>query len=102
MTCDVNNTDLGGIKLFTWIFNNKTCKFGKDYADNKVVCESEERQLSLTILNVMPGDQGEYLCKLHSKMGVKNAKMVLSIPSVYILTLYLTKKKIKTCRNSPC
>lgn len=101
MTCDVTIPDPGGIKLFKWIANNKTCEYEKDHADTKVVCESEPSRLSMTVLNVMPGDQGDYLCKVHSKTGAKTTKTVLTIPSVYIFTLYFTKNKLKTCCNPP-
>lgn len=89
MTCNITIRDLGGIKLFQWIANNKTCEYRKDHADTKVVCESEPGRLSMTVLNVMPGDQGNYLCKVRSETGVKANKTVLTIPSVYIFLLFI-------------
>lgn len=83
MACDVTIRDPGGIILFKWIAENKTCEHGKRRADTKVVCQSEEKRVSMTVLNVMPGDQGDYLCKLHSKTGAKYTKTVLVIPSAY-------------------
>lgn len=97
MTCDVTIPDPGGIKLFKWIANNKTCEYGKDHADTKVVCESEPRRLSMTVLNVMPGDQGDYLCKVHSKTGAKNTKTVLTIPSCYDPSLFLVNESQAMC-----
>lgn len=89
MTCDITIRDPGGIKLFKWIANNKTCEYGKDHADTKVVCESEQRRLSMTVLNVMPGDQGNYLCKVRSETGAKTTTTVLTIPGVYIFLLFI-------------
>lgn len=89
MTCDITIRDPGGIKLFDWLANNKTCEYGKDHADTKVVCESEPRRLSMTVLNVMPVDQGDYLCKVRSVVGAKTIKTVLTIPSVYIFLLFI-------------
>lgn len=95
LTCDVTIPDLGGLKLFKWIANNKTCEFGNYHADTKVVCESKERQLSLTVLNVMPADQGDYLCKVHSDKGAKSKKTVLTIQSVSIFYSSLNNKETK-------
>lgn len=84
MTCSHTIPDLATVKLFMWIANNKTCDFRTNHTDTKVVCESKGGQLSLTVLNVMPADQGDYLCKVHSDKGVKSKKTVLTIQSVSI------------------
>lgn len=81
MTCDINIRDPRKINLFQWIAKNETCKHGENRAGAKFVCQSEEKRLSLTVLNVMPGDQGDYLCKLRSETGAKSHKTVLVIPS---------------------
>lgn len=83
LTCDVNISDPGGIKLFQWIAKNKTCEHRVKDTDTKFVCQGEEKRLSLTILNVMPSDQGDYLCKLRSNAGATNAKTALVISSVF-------------------
>lgn len=84
MTCDVTIRDADGIRLFEWIAKNKTCGHARGHADTKVVCRSEEKRISLTVLNVMPGDQGDYLCKVRSNAGGKSAKTVLVVPSACI------------------
>lgn len=94
LTCDVNISDPGRIKLFQWIAKDTTCEHGKDDAGAKIVCQSEEKRLSLTVLNVMPGDQGEFLCKLRSETGAKSTKTLLVTPSTYIRKRKLVKQLI--------
>lgn len=94
MTCDVNIQDPRRINLFQWITKNETCKHRENRTGAKFVCQSEEKRLSLTVLNVMPGDQGDYLCKLRSETGAKSHKTVLVIPSAY-----KRKRKLRTSND---
>lgn len=80
LTCSVNISDPRGIKLLTWTANNKSCEQGLE-------CERTEKSVTLTLLYVMPAHQGSYLCKLQSNEGEKSATTILTVTSVYRLTL---------------
>lgn len=97
LTCDVAIADPGGIKLFQWIGNNKICEQRQDYADHKVVCRSGPTSLSLTVLNVMPADQGTYLCKVRSKTGVSSTQTVLTIPRCFDPPVLLVNRSQAAC-----
>ncbi|KAF7221248.1 uncharacterized protein [Nothobranchius furzeri] len=65
------------IKKFVWQFGNTTmCQFGADQDDDQFKCESTNttfnRIIFLTLYNVMPTNEGNYLCKLYSTSGSWN------------------------------
>ncbi|KAF3846635.1 hypothetical protein F7725_003713 [Dissostichus mawsoni] len=62
--------------------NNKSlCQYDSQHDDPKVKCDYIDEPLpqilTLTLLNVMPTDQGKYLCKLRSIYGVMSNTTVL-------------------------
>lgn len=52
-------------------------------SDSEFVCDSAVQllvhRLSVTLLNVMPAHQGEYLCKLHSTFGAKHSTTTVTV-----------------------
>lgn len=79
LTCNVTSK-LSKITLFDWMGVHKTKLTRKDpQSDPEVLCQNTTNGLSLTLLNVMPVDQGEYLCKLHSTQGTTDAKTVVKV-----------------------
>lgn len=93
LLCYVELPDPGDMKLFTWVFNNTTCKYGETHADSKFVCQSgnvaSQYTLNLTLLNLMPEDQREYLCKVRSKAGVESVAARFIVEGVCIFSLCL-------------
>lgn len=79
LTCE-GNLSQPDIKLFAWVFKTKSCRYNDHQSE---LCETTHeplrQSLTLTLLNVMPVDQGEYLCKLHSKLGVKSQKTIVTV-----------------------
>lgn len=78
LTCEATSSQPLDIKLFTWLARNKTvCQYEDGQHDPEVLCESDAKaphyQLTLTLLNVMPVHQGNYLCKIQSDRGGKSA-----------------------------
>lgn len=69
------------IKQFSWVFTNKTCRYNE--TSPKLWCESASepprRSLALTLVNVMPVDQGQYMCKLRSNLGVADTRSVVTV-----------------------
>lgn len=100
LLCHVILPDRGDMKLFSWVFNNTTCKYGESHADSEFVCQSgdltSQYTLDLTLLNLMPDDQGEYVCKVRSKAGVESITVNVTVQGVCIFPplAYLKKKSI--------
>lgn len=73
LTCTVSSSRLD-IKYFSWHKNKSLCQYDSQHDDPKVKCEYIDeplpQSLTLTLLNVMPSDQGKYLCKLRSRHGM--------------------------------
>lgn len=83
LTCEatLHHSD---ITLFTWLVRNKTCQYGDLKPDPELLCASsaptsQTHVLTVTLLNVMPVNQGSYLCKLRSKVGVKSATTLVTV-----------------------
>lgn len=79
--CDISTKQLD-IKYFAWEAKNITCKYGDPSSGSGYLCESMEtpdHTLTLTLLNVMPVDEGDYFCKLRSNLAVKSAKTTVKI-----------------------
>lgn len=102
LTCEATLSQQLDIKLFAWVAKNKTCHYEDHQPDPEVLCESTaktpQHRLTLTLLNVMPVNQGEYLCKLRSKLGVKSATTVVTVQGEYffihffiVVFFYLSK-----------
>ncbi|KAM9844255.1 uncharacterized protein ACBR49_013354 isoform 1-T1 [Aulostomus maculatus] len=76
LTCDVTSTEELGITLFSWLGPNNTCNYEvkRDGPDFK--CDSARgslnHSLKLSLINVTPGHQGKFICKLRSKLGVNH------------------------------
>ncbi|KAK5856514.1 hypothetical protein PBY51_008103 [Eleginops maclovinus] len=74
LTCNVSSSSEIEIKFFAWNAGNKSlCTKDGPHDDPKVKCEyiygRQLQTLTLTLLNVMPIDQGAYSCKLRSNYG---------------------------------
>ncbi|XP_034749231.1 uncharacterized protein LOC117957528 isoform X2 [Etheostoma cragini] len=84
LTCDARPSGEMNIVKFIWLAKNKTvCQYSEDQPHPKVLCESTSQpphhSLTLTLLNVMPVDEGTYLCKLHSDLGALSKKTVVTV-----------------------
>lgn len=84
VTCDASSVRQLDIRLFSWLARNKTvCLYGADQHGPEVLCEStgetSKHRLTLTLINVMPVNEGKYLCKLRSKLGVSDAATFLTV-----------------------
>ncbi|XP_017283582.1 uncharacterized protein LOC108242932 [Kryptolebias marmoratus] len=72
------------IKKFIWMFGNKTmCHYEQNHTESEFQCESIQdtfsHTITLTLNNVMPADEGKYLCKFHSTEGAKDSVSQLRI-----------------------
>lgn len=87
VTCNVNVTSPKlDIKLFSWIGGNgDLCQRDSGQQDPAALCENTSENFlhtrSLTLINVMPVNEGRYICKLRSNLGVKSATTVLTVQS---------------------
>ncbi|XP_074511313.1 cell adhesion molecule 2-like [Sebastes fasciatus] len=88
LTCDASSSgQLDNNSLF-WVASNKNvCQHREGQPDSKVLCEitaqPPHHRLTLTLPNVMPVDQGEYLCKLRSPQGAKFNKTVVTVQDCF-------------------
>ncbi|KAM7372171.1 hypothetical protein PAMP_009361 [Pampus punctatissimus] len=83
LPCNATSSHLSDIRFFSWVGRNKTlCKYDGQ-PDPEVLCESVTEtthpKLTLTLIHVMPVHQGNYLCKLHSKVGVNNQASFVTV-----------------------
>lgn len=89
LTCEATGPPQMDIKRFSWVFKNKTCHYNDP--SPKPWCESAgeppRHSLALTLVSVMPVDQGEYMCKLHSNMGVAQNRSVVTVQGRHIWLL---------------
>lgn len=88
------------------------CQYPEGQTYPEVLCESTDQpphhSLTLTLLNVMPVDEGTYLCKLQSDLGAPSEKTVVTVQGKlqrfnickYILLIVL--KKTKTLIFTDC
>lgn len=64
-----------------WAHANKSCRHQDQRSEP--TCESggepPQYSLALTLVNVMPVDQGKYLCKLYSTMGIYYNHSVVTV-----------------------
>lgn len=84
LTCDASSSGKLDIRSFSWLAKNESvCEYEDRNPDTKVLCEStaepQRHILTLTLLNVMPDDQGTYLCKLRSTLGVKSKTTIVIV-----------------------
>lgn len=81
LTCEATSSQKLEIKTFSWLFNLKACHYRKLHPE--LLCESTDKppqhSLNLTLLNVMPVDQGAYLCKMHSNLGIKSTNTTVTV-----------------------
>ncbi|KAM8723542.1 uncharacterized protein AB9X84_003492 [Acanthopagrus schlegelii] len=82
LTCHVT-LQKSDMKHFAWEAGNKTCQIDNDKHDSEFLCEStvntHTHTLTLTLLNVMPVDEGRYLCKLRTVQGTKSATTLVKV-----------------------
>ncbi|XP_051244931.1 uncharacterized protein LOC127356900 [Dicentrarchus labrax] len=102
LPCGVTMQSQLDIKLFSWVRGNKLCTYEDSQLDPEVLCESTEdtpnHRLSMTLLNVMPVDQGEYFCKLRSKVGVGFAKTLVTVQDCFENSKSYIQKTHATCQ----
>nr|XP_046272406.1 uncharacterized protein LOC124073898 [Scatophagus argus] len=83
LPCDVASSQQLDIIKFSWVGRNITCLHDSPQSEPGVLCEKKSKSphdtLTLTLLNVMPVNQGSYVCKLHSKQTVKYAATVVTV-----------------------
>lgn len=81
LKCEAAVSPQEKIKHFSLVHRNKSCRYQDQHL--RPWCESGGEHprwsLALTLVNVMPVDQGEYLCKLHSTMGVYYNQSVVTV-----------------------
>lgn len=86
LTCNATSKSLE-FTFFSWFGNNKTCSYKDPKPDPEVLCQNTTNSLhytlSLTLLNMMPVDQGEYFCKLRSNQGAMTHKTVVKVQGEY-------------------
>lgn len=69
----------------SWLGTKGTlCQYGKGQTVPQVLCEdssvgNSQYSLSMTLTNVMPHDEGKYLCKLRSNLGVGDTSTFLTV-----------------------
>lgn len=89
LKCEATVPPQEEIKQFSWVHPNKSCQYQDQH--RKPWCESVGEHprwsLALTLANVMPVDQGEYLCKLHSTMGVYYNQSVVTLQGEPVWTV---------------
>ncbi|KAM4534822.1 uncharacterized protein V3H82_024714 [Fundulus diaphanus] len=88
LMCNANASLVQGVKVqkFNWQFKNKTlCQYeSKNVSSDKIRCESTNTTsggliLSLTILDIIPTDNGVYLCKLYSTGASGNGQSNVTV-----------------------
>ncbi|XP_071768389.2 uncharacterized protein LOC139921901 [Centroberyx gerrardi] len=90
LECDVSSSSEFDIKKFAWMTaeSKHLCQLDDGKFDREVLCESKaerlnkhwlRHRLTLTLTNMMPANQGEYICKLYSSLGVKNNRTVVTL-----------------------
>lgn len=95
LTCEANSSQWLQIKTFSWLFNGQEYQPGKPHAE--ILCKRADKppqhSLTLTILNVMPVNQGVYICKLRSNLGIKATNTTVRVQGescpVPLLSIFL-------------
>lgn len=81
LKCEATAPTQIDIKQFFWVSSNKTCRYNE--TSPELWCESASeplrRTLALTLVNVMPVDQGKYMCKLRANLGVADTQSVVTV-----------------------
>lgn len=71
------------MRYFAWVATNMTCKYEDPQHESGFLCnstaETSDHRLILTLLNVMPVNQGDYLCKLRSTSGMASLTTVVTV-----------------------
>lgn len=81
LTCETT-TPKTEITLLEWQAKNISSQ-NVERPDPTFLCDSTAKppkcSVNLTLLNVMPVNQGDYLCKLRSKLGVQSNKTGVTV-----------------------
>lgn len=106
LKCEATVPEQMEIKQFSWVHPNKSCghreQERKPWCES--VCEPPRCSLALTLVNMMPVDQGQYLCKLRSTMGVFYNHSVVTVqgePTWIVSKLQSRPAKLKVLNLEP-
>lgn len=73
LTCNASKSELKDLRVmkFEWQIKDKTlCQYEQNNSSRKIQCKTtnttSELTLTMTILNIIPADEGVYHCKLHT------------------------------------
>lgn len=86
LTCNAISSQKLDIKSFAWLDGRKTlCQYENGRPDPDVLCESiaeaSHYKLTVTLINVMPVNEGKYICKLQSNLDVVADSTVVTVQS---------------------
>ncbi|XP_040917645.1 uncharacterized protein LOC121197936 isoform X1 [Toxotes jaculatrix] len=83
LTCEASSSQQMDIKLLSWLAKNKTvCTLADVQTNPEVLCKStveKSKNLTLTLINVMPDDEGTYLCKIQSNLGPRSSQASVTL-----------------------
>lgn len=107
LRCEASLLPQEEVKLFSLGRPNMSCQHGEPRRESW--CESAGEHprlgLTLTLVNVMPVDQGQYLCKLRSTMGVYYNTSALTVQGGLIWIASKLRSgcgKVKVPTFKPC
>lgn len=86
LTCDASSSDQINIIKVMWLAANVSymCPSQDGNPGAGGLCESKavtlnKHSFTLTLNNMMPVNQGEYICKLHSTSGIEHSKTFVTV-----------------------
>ncbi|XP_061605129.1 uncharacterized protein LOC133465949 [Phyllopteryx taeniolatus] len=102
LTCNATSDELLDVKLFSWISPNKTLFDSKiKNNDSAVVClnktDNSHHKLTLTLLNIMPIHQGQYICKFRGQVGINSSTTNITVQDCLGNQNYFINESIAEC-----
>ncbi|KAF6723471.1 hypothetical protein FQA47_015368 [Oryzias melastigma] len=77
LKCEVNSIDQTDLTItkFEWMHKTSCEDISLAKTGHGLYCQIQNKTaLFGTLINIMPEDEGEYICKMHSNHGIKNEK----------------------------